>query len=25
VGRHPYRNAADRDKLVTALMQAGLS
>jgi adenylate cyclase len=25
LGRHPYRNAADRDKLASALMQAGLS
>jgi Flp pilus assembly protein TadD len=25
LGRHPYRNAADRDKLASGLMQAGLS
>jgi adenylate cyclase len=25
LGRHPYRNAADRDKLASALTQAGLS
>ena len=25
VGRHPYRNAADREKLANALMRAGLS